>query len=232
LRFAPDGTITYMNPAGLDYFGYTERQLRGRHLVGTIVPSTDSRGRDLAAMIRELTANPERYTRNENENLRSDGTRVWIAWGNRGLFDENGKLAEVLATIPVRVFWKDTELRYLGCNRPFALDAGLNSPEELIGHTDYEMGGPKQAELYRGDDRQVIETGMAKLQYEEPQTTPAGERIWLRTSKIPLRDSSDEIAGVLGTSEDITEHRRAGWARTAAPLSSGSPMSCRCCPPD
>jgi len=239
LRFAPDGTIRYMNPAGLEFFGYTERELRGRHLVGSIVPATDSSGRDLAAMIRELTADPDRYTRNQNENLRSDGSRVWIAWANRGLFDDNGRLVEVLAignvisdrrraeqqlqesrrmlrlvldTIPVRVFWKDTSLRYLGCNRPFALDAGLHSPEELVGRTDYEMGWVEQAEMYRGDDRQVIETGESKLQYEEPQTTPTGELIWLRTSKFPLRDASGEIAGVLGTYEDITEHRRAEGA--------------------
>jgi two-component system, cell cycle sensor histidine kinase and response regulator CckA len=114
----------------------------------------------------------------------------------------------VLDTIPVRVFWKDLDLNYLGCNRPFARDAGLDSPDELLGRNDFDMGWAEQAELYRADDRAVIESGQAKLNYEEPQTTPTGQTIWLRTSKIPLRDAAGNITGILGTYEDITEQKR------------------------
>jgi PAS domain S-box-containing protein len=46
----------------------------------------------------------------------------------------------VLDTIPARVFWKNLDSNYLGCNRPFVLDAGLQSPEEIIGRNDFEMG--------------------------------------------------------------------------------------------
>jgi PAS domain S-box-containing protein len=116
-------------------------------------------------------------------------------------------LQSVLDTIPVRVFWKDLASDYLGCNRSFALDAGLHFPEELIGRNDYEMGWAEQAELYRSDDRLVIETGRPKLGYEEPQTTPDGGRIWLRTNKVPLLDSAGRIKGVLGTYEDITKSK-------------------------
>ena len=63
--------------------------------------------------------------------------------------------------------------------------------------------------MYRADDRKVIESGVPKIGYEEPQTTPDGGRIWLRTSKIPLRDPGGSIAGVLGTYEDITATREA-----------------------
>jgi PAS domain S-box-containing protein len=114
----------------------------------------------------------------------------------------------VLDTIPVRVFWKDLDSNYLGCNRPFAFDAGLHSPEEIIGRNDFEMGWAEQAELYRTDDRLVMETGSPKLGYEEPQTMPDGGRIWLRTNKVPLLDGEGRIKGVLGTYEDITESKR------------------------
>ena len=116
-------------------------------------------------------------------------------------------LQSVLDTIPVRVFWKDLDSNYLGCNRPFALDAGLQSPEEITGKNDFEMGWAEQAELYRADDRSVMETGRPKLGYEEPQTTPAGDRIWLRTNKVPLLDAEGRIKGVLGTYEDITARK-------------------------
>ncbi len=118
-------------------------------------------------------------------------------------------LQTVLNTVPARVFWKDTEGRYLGCNEPFARDAGFDSPEKLIGKDDYAMGWKAQADLYRADDRQVITSGVPKLNYEEPQTTPAGKQMWLRTSKIPLRDLEGRIIGILGTYEDITERKRA-----------------------
>jgi PAS domain S-box-containing protein len=117
-------------------------------------------------------------------------------------------LQSVLDATPVRVFWKDLNLRYLGCNTHFARDAGLERPSQLLGEDDFAMGWRDQAELYRADDRAVIESGEAKLNYEEPQTTPDGRTIWLRTSKIPLRGADGEIFGVLGTYEDITEYKR------------------------
>jgi PAS domain S-box-containing protein len=115
----------------------------------------------------------------------------------------------VLDTIPVRVFWKDLESRYLGCNMLFARDAGREKPEDLIGEDDFAMGWRNEAELYRADDRAVMESGEARVNYEEPQTTPDGKQIWLRTSKLPLRDADGEVIGVLGTYEDITAEKKA-----------------------
>jgi PAS domain S-box-containing protein len=113
----------------------------------------------------------------------------------------------IINSIPVRVFWKDKNLVFLGCNEAFARDAGFADPKDIIGKDDYQMGWRDQAELYRGDDRQVISSGCTKLLIEEPQTTPDGNTITLLTSKIPLRDSMGEICGVLGSYVDITERK-------------------------
>ncbi len=118
-------------------------------------------------------------------------------------------LQTVLDTIPVRVFWKDRDSRYLGCNRLFAADAGLDGPEAILGKLDADLGWREQSELYRADDLAVMTSGQPKRGYEEPQTTPDGGRIWLRTSKIPLRSVAGETIGVLGTYEDITESKNA-----------------------
>jgi PAS domain S-box-containing protein len=126
----------------------------------------------------------------------------------RALRESQHMLQLVLDTIPVSVFWKNLDSRYLGCYRPFALDAGLQSPEEIIGKDDFELGWTEYAELYRSDDRWVMETGHPKLGYEEPLTTPDGGRMWLRTNKVPLLDDEGKIKGVLGTYEDITESKR------------------------
>ena len=115
----------------------------------------------------------------------------------------------ILNTIPVRVFWKDKNLVYLGCNAGFAHDAGFADPKEVIGKDDYQMAWRDRAELYRSDDRQVIESGDSKLLIEEPLTISEGNTITLLTSKIPLRSSTGEISGVLGTYMDITDRKRA-----------------------
>jgi PAS domain S-box-containing protein len=107
------------------------------------------------------------------------------------------------------VFWKDRESRYLGCNPAFARDAGKRAPAELIGQDDFVMSWAVQAELYRADDSRVMALGQPLLSYEEPQATPEGRMIWLRTSKVPLRDAAGEVIGVLGVYDDITERKQA-----------------------
>ncbi|HET9912808.1 MAG TPA: PAS domain-containing protein, partial [Anaerolineales bacterium] len=89
----------------------------------------------------------------------------------------------IMNNIPQAVFWKDKNLVYLGCNRAFAEDAGFSSPEEIIGKTDFDMPWKDQAELYRADDRRVLDSGESRLNYEEPQTTPEGSTI---SSTCPL----------------------------------------------
>ncbi len=113
----------------------------------------------------------------------------------------------IMNNIPQAVFWKDRDLVYLGCNRAFAEDTGFSSPEEVIGKTDFDMPWKEQAELYRADDRLVMESGESKLNYEEPQTTPDGSTIWLSTSKIPMRENGQVVA-VLGMYEDVTVRKR------------------------
>lgn len=127
----------------------------------------------------------------------------------QALEESRNMIQAILDTIPVRVFWKDRDSRYLGCNLPFAKDAGFNNPEELIGKNDYDMGWKNQADLYRADDQFVMKSGVPRMDYEEPQTTPEGETIWLKTSKIPLRNRDGIIYGILGTYEDITEQKLA-----------------------
>jgi PAS domain S-box-containing protein len=124
--------------------------------------------------------------------------------------DEKARmLRTVLDTIPVRIFWKDRELNYLGCNQLFANDANRHSPQELIGKSDHEMDWRAVAELYRQDDLSVMQSGRAKLNFEEPQIHGDGTTSWLRTSKVPLRDAAGAVIGVLGTYEDITTEKRA-----------------------
>ncbi|MFP4687201.1 MAG: PAS domain S-box protein [bacterium] len=114
----------------------------------------------------------------------------------------------VLDSIPVRVFWKDCDSVYLGCNKAFAGDAGLKKPEYIKGKSDHDLPWGEFAEQYIKDDRQVIESRTPKLNYEEQELRGDGQIAWLRTSKIPLIDSDGETMGVMGIYEDISEQKK------------------------
>jgi diguanylate cyclase (GGDEF)-like protein/PAS domain S-box-containing protein len=125
----------------------------------------------------------------------------------RQLNDSKNILQTVIDNLPLRVFWKDRELRYLGCNTIFSKDAGKESPRDIIGKFDTQLAWRDQASLYQEDDKSVINSNSSKLNFEEPQTTPDGKRIWLRTSKVPLVDVDRRTIGVLGIYEDISDRK-------------------------
>lgn len=118
-------------------------------------------------------------------------------------------LEALIDELTMRVFWKDTNSRYLGCNPAFARDAGLD-PKDVIGRLDTEMSWKAQADAYRADDRAVMSSGVPRVAIEEPQTTPDGRVVWVRTSKVPLRSADDTIVGVLGVYEDVTDQHELG----------------------
>ena len=119
----------------------------------------------------------------------------------------------VMDSIPQFIFWKDTNSVFLGCNMNLARAAGLSSPSDLIGKTDFDMPwGETQAKQYVEWDRRVMESDQPHFHISETQLTAEGDTIWLDTNKVPLHDSEGRVVGVLGTYEDITERKRAEQA--------------------
>jgi two-component system, cell cycle sensor histidine kinase and response regulator CckA len=116
----------------------------------------------------------------------------------------------VLDTIPLRVFWKDRDGVYLGCNRAFVRETRLSGPDEIVGKTDYDMDWSKSAEQFRAEDRAVIESGVPELGVERPEFPhDGGEPRWARFNKVPLFDDDGRVVGLLGTIEDFTDRIRA-----------------------
>ncbi|MBN1605649.1 MAG: PAS domain S-box protein [Polyangiaceae bacterium] len=97
LRWSPEGRITFLNEFGQRFFGYTAAEIVGRHVLDTIVPPSESTGRDLRPLMEAICADPERFERNTNENVRRNGERVWIDWTNKVVVDEAGRVREILS---------------------------------------------------------------------------------------------------------------------------------------
>ena len=97
LRWTPDGRILFLNEFGQRFFGYTEAEICGRHVIGTLVPETESNGRNLSPLMEEICANPTAFEQSVNENMRRNGERVWIAWTNKAVPAKQGQVAEILS---------------------------------------------------------------------------------------------------------------------------------------
>ncbi len=116
----------------------------------------------------------------------------------------------VMNSIPQAVFWKDRNFTYMGCNPVFARHAGLASPEQIIGKTDYNLPWRKEeSDYFRQCDRQVMESDTGDYHIIEPQLQADGKQAWVETNKVPLHDAEGNVVGILGTYEDITERRQA-----------------------
>ncbi|WP_022850110.1 PAS domain S-box protein [Limisalsivibrio acetivorans] len=96
-RLATDGTVLYVNPYCYEYFGYTEEEFVGNYITDLIVPEMESTGRNLHELVKMILSEPSKYHIIENENIKKDGTRVWFSWSNKGIFDENGTLTEIVS---------------------------------------------------------------------------------------------------------------------------------------
>jgi PAS domain S-box-containing protein len=124
-------------------------------------------------------------------------------------------IEEIFDTIPVRIFWKDRDSRFLGCNRPFAEDAGIADPQQFIGKTDFYFYHPEQAKAFRDDDANVMASGLPKLGIIEKIVRDDGGVIWLETNKMPMRDSDGNVIGVIGMYVDVTDRILARQANRA-----------------
>jgi PAS domain S-box-containing protein len=95
LRWTRDGRLTFFNKYAEHLFGWRADEVLGRH-VSILLPESDEGGEDLTGLAEDIVAHPDRYASNVNENVRKDGSRLWMAWTNRALLDERGEIREVL----------------------------------------------------------------------------------------------------------------------------------------
>ena len=220
-----DGTVMDANEAALKMFGFNSYE--GLKTVDLYVNPADRE------TIKQLLREKGFIENFEIQVQRKDGSAFWIS-SSAKLYAKEGyvegvmiditerKQSEealrakeeflklILDNIPQFIFWKDRNSVYLGCNQNFAIAAGVDNPEEIVGLTDYGLPWKKQeADFFRQSDTRIMETDTPEYHIIEPQLQADGKQAWLDTTKIPLHDAQGNVVGILGSYEDITERQLA-----------------------
>ncbi|MDI9644529.1 MAG: PAS domain S-box protein, partial [Candidatus Verstraetearchaeota archaeon] len=92
-----DGKVLWVNKFGLDFFGFSEDEIIGRSVYDTVVPLKETTGRDLRNLFDEVLKNGGEIVPRINENIKKDGSRVWVYWTNRVIKDESGRPEFILS---------------------------------------------------------------------------------------------------------------------------------------
>jgi len=142
---------------------------------------------------------------------------ILLLWYQRQYSLQNKKIQEqklfihlVFEHIPMLLFWKDQNSDYLGCNQRYADFIGLQNKEDIIGCSDHDFYNHQvQLDSSQQWDQKVLETAEPMINHEEEYHTKNGTIGIVLTSKIPIKNASNEVIGLLGFCHDISEKKRA-----------------------
>ena len=223
-----EGKITFFNEFAETFFGYAEAEIIGKSAIGTIIPKTNLSESDLAAIIRDFLAQPEKSFQNEYENICRNGERVWIAWTNKPLLDAKGNLAGLLcigtdisdrkqAEIALQaseselralfaamndvIFVIDIEGRYLKI-APTNPELLYKPSAELIDKTLHDILPPETADFFLSQIQLTADTKQThSLEYS---LQIDHQEVWFVGNISPLQENT-----VMWIARDITERKQA-----------------------
>lgn len=127
----------------------------------------------------------------------------------RALAEERNLLRNVIDAQPDSIYVKDAQGRYLLDNIAHMKTLGVSSMEDVVGKTTRDFFSKEIADKFQHDDDMVMKTGKSIVNFREPIFDDEGKKHWLSTTKVPLRNRSGEIIGLVGIGRDITERKNA-----------------------
>jgi two-component system, sensor histidine kinase and response regulator len=221
-----DGYFKRLNPAWQRILGYSLEELLAHPFLNFVHP--DDREATRAVMV-QLTAGGDLLSF-ENRYRCQDGSYKWMLWkaapfiGQRLIYAtarditerktteetlarERNLLRTLMDNLPDHIFVKDTASRFVMANAATLHSLGASSLEEVLDKTDFDYLRRELAEQYYRDEQAVCHSAQPLVNREELLIDPSGQRKWLLTTKLPLRDSTGVVFGLVGMSHDITERK-------------------------
>jgi PAS domain S-box-containing protein len=225
------GRFLDVNEKACESLGYTRRELVSMSIkdIEESIPDDSS----LQEYIKELKLKREAVK--ESQHRRKDGTEFSVETSLKYISQKKGNyiiavardindrkraeeeirkrqelLTSIISNIPHCVFWKDRQSVYLGCNENFARVAGVETPADIVGKTDYDLAWKKdEADWFIICDKEVMEREEPLINIEESQLQSDGKEATLLSSRVPRKDQEENVIGLLGIYADITERKQA-----------------------
>ncbi len=140
---------------------------------------------------------------------------LYVRRVERELREETNILHVLLDHVPDRVYIKDTEGRRTLSNEADWKATGAAKMEDVIGKTVFDIYPAELAAKYQLDDQEILEKGEPIINREEPALDADGKPIWTLATEVPLRDTNQELVGLVGVIRDITAFKQAADAQRA-----------------
>jgi len=238
LRFAIDGTILFINPYGYNFFGYSENELIGKKLIGTIINQKDSDGRNMERMLEKVINQPEKFKNNQNENITKGRRAVWISWTNCPIKNDKDEITEILSignditrqrqyisslkdaqrkfneltnNLNECVWIKEESTKNNG-EYSFASSAF----EKIFGYSPKEFNNTleKFITIVHQDDQFRVLNNHQKMfekmfDMEYRATRADGQEVWIRSQSSLIKNKAGEVIKVVGITRDITRRKLA-----------------------
>ena len=234
IRWKSDGTITFFNEYAQSFFGYDAGEILGKH-ARILVPEFDSSGGDLRTIVQDIVARPEKYIRNVNENICRDGRRVWMAWTNKPVFDEDGQVAEILAVGTdfseqkrIEEALRESEEKFRSAFANAAIGFAMTNPDgsfldanpaycALTGYSIRELRSLEIRRLIHPDDfeqhiklvGQMLDDQIPDFTIESRYIRKGGETVWIQKSLSLVRNADGNPKWIIALIQNITKRKRA-----------------------
>lgn len=214
LRWNVNGEITFFNEFAQEFFGYKEEEILGQLMIETIVPATETTGRDLVQLIQNLCRHPEKYIYNVNENIRRDGSRVWISWTNKVYKSSESGDLEVLS-IGTDITDKRQAEQALQKAKEAAEEA-MRVKSEFLANMSHEIRTPMNAIL--GLSQLLFQTELSETQQDYLNKIQHSAQLLLRminnildlskieAAKLILEEIDFDFANVLNHLSNMFSH--------------------------
>jgi PAS domain S-box-containing protein len=230
-----ENNVVVWNRAAEVISGYSREEVIGHNKIWSWLYPDDKYRKQITDSVAEVLQH-SRIEQDVETNIRcKDGQNRIISWNERNLLNEHGKvvgsvaigrditkrkrveealanerkvLRQLIDNLPDNIFIKDVESRFVMSNLAHAHLLRANSPEEIVGKTDYDIFPRELAASYYEDEQAVMRSGQSLVNREERTIDPEGKTRWLLTTKVPLRDDHGNVIGIAGINRDITERKR------------------------
>ena len=222
-----EGYFKRLNPAFERILGYSLEELLARPFLDFVHPDDCQATQGAMSRLRagdDLSSFENRYRCKE-------GSYRWMLWTatpfieqrliyaaarditerktmEETLARERNLLRALMDNLPDHIFVKDTDSRFVAANIATLRPLGATREDEVLGKTDFDFLRRDVAEQFFRDEQEVCRSGQPLLNREELIIDRTGQHKWLLTTKVPLRDSSGTVIGLVGMSHDISVRKR------------------------